>query len=1025
MQGSIRRLAARFRSILGAVLATLFVLSSSVPSRAAAPRVHAIVGARIVTAPGAVIETGNVVMRDGVIVAVGAGAAVPADARVWEGSGLTVYPGLIDPFVLPAESGTPAPRAGGLGAPTPKRERGAGHELPGVRPETRVLDALPLSADQLAGLRGAGFTVAQVAPRNGILRGTSAVIGLGDGSANDNAMRADAAQVMSLEAEATGYPGSLMGAIAVIRQALSDAKWYRDANALYAKSAVGRERPEANVSWAALEPVIAGRQAGLFVASDMLEVLSAAKIAREAGVRAQVLGGGDEYKRAAAIAAAAVPLIVPVNYPEAPDVSDPDLALEVTTEDLRHWDQAPGNAAALVRAGVTFAFTAHGLRDTRGFRGRVARAIDRGLTADQALAAVTTTPAQLLGLSDRLGTIAKGKVANLTVMKGDLFGRRSRLREVWVDGERYEIPFERPFPGHWLVTWGHGEYPLIVSTARDTSVRLVAGGDSLEARLVRLQGARLEFVVQRGEEPPEYFHLTADEDRLTGTLTMGRGSHSVIGRRAESPPRDGAKPSTPQPPVETPVVMGNSEPWRMGVPERPAAVLVKNATVWTAGPQGTLPETDVLFRNGTVAAVGKGLATPGGALVIDGTGKHVAPGIIDAHSHSAIVGNVNECTNNVTAEVRVGDVINSESVNLYRQLAGGTTVMHLLHGSCNAIGGQSAIIKARWGQDPAGLVFAAAPPTIKFALGENPKRANFNAPGAQTRYPQSRGGVEQSIREAFTAARDYGAALDEHKKGKRPYPPRRDLQHEAVLEILQGKRNIHCHSYRQDEILMLMRLAEEFGIRVHTFQHILEGYKVADEMATHGAMASAFTDWWAYKFEVIDAIPYNGYLMWDRGVTVSFNSDSDELARRLNVEAAKAIKYGGVPPEEAIKFVTINPAKQLAVEDRIGSLEPGKDADFSIWNGSPLSPYSRCEQTWIEGRKYFDRAADLAGREALAKEREALIAKARSAGRDMGGGGGGGRAAPRYLFDANMSGNDCSDLHGGMEPFHAESGEDQ
>jgi hypothetical protein len=274
--------------------------------------------------------------------------------------------------------------------------------------------------------------------------------------------------------------------------------------------------------------------------------------------------------------------------------------------------------------------------------------------------------------------------------------------------------------------------------------------------------------------------------------------------------------------------------------------------------------------------------------------------------------------------------------------------------------------------------------------------------------------VEQAIREAFASARDYQAEWAEWRAGKRPLPPRRDLQREAVLEILEGKRFIHPHSYRADEILMLMRVAEEFGFRVQTFQHVLEGYKVADEIAAHGASASAFSDWWAYKFEVYDAIPYAGYLMWDRGVTVSFNSDSDELARRLNTEAAKAVKYGGVPPEEAIKFVTINPAKQLKVDARVGSLEVGKDADFSIWNGSPLSTLARAEQTWIEGRKYFDREADLTGRAALEAERAQLVERAKAAKRS-GKGQGEPAAAFRYLEEPDMSGNDC-----GRAAEHAE-----
>jgi N-acetylglucosamine-6-phosphate deacetylase len=319
----------------------------------------------------------------------------------------------------------------------------------------------------------------------------------------------------------------------------------------------------------------------------------------------------------------------------------------------------------------------------------------------------------------------------------------------------------------------------------------------------------------------------------------------------------------------------------------------------------------------------------------------------------------------------------------------------------------------KWGAPPDRLLYENAPQTIKFALGENPKQANFGA-DRTGRYPQTRGGVEQVIRDAFTRGKDYEQAMAEWKAGKRALPPRRDLQLDALAEILESKRFVHSHSYRQDEILMLMRVAEDYGFRVGTFQHVLEGYKVADEMAKHGAGGSTFSDWWGYKQEVIDAIPWNGFLMWDRGVVVSYNSDSNELARRLNSEAGKAVKYGGVPPAEALKFVTMNPAKQLHVEKWVGSLEPGKDADFAIWSGNPLSPTSACEQTWVDGRKYFDRAADLAGRAALDKERAALIARARDSKKEGAPLLAAGRNwPPRYLEEADLTGNECG--HEGQE----------
>jgi N-acetylglucosamine-6-phosphate deacetylase len=390
-----------------------------------------------------------------------------------------------------------------------------------------------------------------------------------------------------------------------------------------------------------------------------------------------------------------------------------------------------------------------------------------------------------------------------------------------------------------------------------------------------------------------------------------------------------------------------------------------------------------LIEQGKIKAVGRGLraqsAIAASTLVLDGRGKHVTPGIIDAHNHSIALGAVNEATLPSSAMVRIGDVVNSESVNVHKQLAGGLTTLNLLHGSANPIGGQNAILKLRDGASPEGMKFAGAPPGIKFALGENVKQSNWGD-RKTNRFPQTRMGVQTFFANRFTAAQQYLKEWDDYRNAGPSsglLPPRRNLELEAIGEILQGKRWIHCHSYRQDEILAFLRTMEGFGVKVGTLQHILEGYKVADEIARHGAGASSFADWWAYKFEVYDAIPYNGSLMRERGVVVSFNSDSSDLSRRLYLEAAKAVKYGGTPEEEALKFVTLNPAKQLRIDPWVGSLEPGKDGDFVLWSKAPLDSTTVCLQTWIEGKQYFDRDRETALSRALEKERAELLEKAK------------------------------------------------
>jgi imidazolonepropionase-like amidohydrolase len=407
--------------------------------------------------------------------------------------------------------------------------------------------------------------------------------------------------------------------------------------------------------------------------------------------------------------------------------------------------------------------------------------------------------------------------------------------------------------------------------------------------------------------------------------------------------------------------------------------LIRNATVLTIT-NGVIENGSVLIRGSKIAAVGRDLAVPAGARVIDGTGKYVMPGIIDSHSHTAVDGSVNEVSLPNTGMVRIADALTNDDISAYRQLAGGTTTALVLHGSANAIGGQSQIVKWKWGRPVSEWIVAGAPRTIKFALGENPKSANFRPPeGTPRQYPATRMGVEEVIRRSFIDARDYLASWEEYeakrKRGEAAIPPRKDLLMDTMADILRGNIDVHAHCYRSDEMIMLLRVADEMGFKVRELQHVLEGYKVAQEIAAHGAGAGTFIDWWGYKAEAYDATPYNVALMARGNVLTSVNSDSDEVARHLNHDAAKAMKYGGLTEEEALRLCTINPARQLRLDQRIGSIEAGKDADLAIWNAHPLSSYARVDTTFIEGEIYFDRQQDLTQREAHRREKEERLKK--------------------------------------------------
>ncbi len=953
---------------------------------------HALVGARVHTGPGQVIDSATVVIRNGLIQAVGKNLRPPAGARIHDMKGLTIYPGFIDAH---ADLGMDAVPQGGDVGPT--------HWNPQVRAWWSTTSNAKDDSTRRVALRSLGFGTALAVPHQGIFRGTASVVNLGDAGIRDRVLRADLVQSIGFNRSfqlGGMYPNSSMGTIALMRQTFMDAEWYIRANAAYEASGRSVLPPERSEALGALASVVQAKQAVLFQTESEEEYLRAARLAADYKLTPWYRGNGNEYKLIDVLKGKNAPLIVPLNFPDAPDVSSPEAALNAPLQAMRHWYLAPTNPAQLANAGVSFALTTDGLATLTQFLPNLRTAVSRGLAPDKALAALTTVPAGWLGIERTHGTIAAGKVANLVIAEGDLFADDVAIRDVWVQGTRYGItrPTQIDVRGTWVVTSTDPD-GFNATIRLEGPVNRIRGSIEREGRrAINLASARvisetgrLELTFpgeQLGYEGTVLVAGSVSGEQMFGQMSLPNGTDpSFRGTRSEmfeGPARGAVARRVPQ--IDLPWVRPAMEFGRAAPPAQPAVLLVKNATVWTSGPQGRMENADLLVRAGKVVQVGKNLTAPAGAVIIDATGKHVTPGLIDPHTHTG-VSSVNETGFAIVPEVRMGDVLTHNNIWMYRQLAGGLTSQMVKHGSANPIGGENVFVKNRWGLLPDEFRFENPPRTVKFALGENPKRS-------PNRYPNTRMGVQEIIRDHFLAARDYEKEWKAWEASdKKGIPPRRDLRMEAILDILNQKLLVASHGYRADEFLALVRLAEEFGFRIQTLQHGVEAYKIATELKNSGVAAIVWSDWGAFKLESYDATSYNARLLIEAGVVTALHSDDAEISTRMNWEAGKLLR-SGLDEITSLQTVTINAARAIAIDNRVGSLEAGKDADFVIWSGNPLSQFTKAEQTWIDGRRYFSLEEDAALRADIAKQRAQLIQAILAAGTPdapAGGPGGPGR----------------------------------
>ena len=926
--------------------------------KASRSKLIAFKNAKIFATPTKIYKNGILLVKDGKVMDVGASISIPEGSYIIDLKGKSIYPSFIDIY---SNFGIKEIKASFNYREKPQYDanRKGYYWNDHIRPDINAFEQFTFDTKKAEQLIKEGFGVVNTHVDDGIMQGSGVLVTLNTKSNNAfRVLNKKSGNYLSFSRSKKtnqSYPTSRMGSIALLRQAYLDAEWY------------GKGTTENNDL--ALEALNNNKTLPqIFKAGDYLNDLRADKIGDEFGIQYTIVGGGDEFERIKDIKNTNATFIIPINFRKAYDVSNITLAKKIALSDMRKWNQEPSNPSVLAKNNIPFALTTHQLKSLNNFTINLRKAISYGLDKTTALEALTTIPANILQ-NQLIGNLNKGSHANFLITSGDLFDKETILYENWIQGERHTIhPIDvKNISGKYSLKVLGDEFVLTISKKGVKQTAELKKGDkkvnckfSFDDNWMHLtMNHERDFLRISGK-------VSNRSDKLEGTGVDGKGNAifwTAVKNEIEKKNKK-AKSSEEDKELEVvPVSYPNVGFGNYAIPKQ-EAILIKNATVWTSENGEVLKNTDVLIEDGKISKIGKNIAARK-AKVIEGSGKYLTAGIIDEHSHIATSA-VNESGHNSSAEVSIEDVVNPDDINIYRNIAGGVTSIQILHGSANPIGGRSAIIKLKWGENADQLIYNNTPKFIKFALGENVKQSNWGDHNT-IRFPQTRMGVEQVYIDYFQRAKEY----DTLKKSGKSY--RKDIELETLAEILNKERFITCHSYVQSEINMLMKVAEQFDFNINTFTHILEGYKVADKMKKHGVGGSTFSDWWAYKYEVNDAIPYNAAIMHEQGITVAINSDDAEMARRLNQEAAKTMKYGNLSEQEAWSMITINPAKLLHLDSRTGSIKVGKDADVVLWSGNPLSIYSKVEKTIIDGTIYFDIEKDLEKRKAIQQERMKLI----------------------------------------------------